>query len=218
MPTAPATRRSRPGPDLALEAGAGRVAGVDEAGRGPLAGPVVAGAVVFLRAPPAALAALIDDSKRLTEARRDAAFAALRDAARDGVLQFGIGAASAAEIGAVNILRATHIAMARAVQRLGAVPDLALVDGNQPPRLPCPVRCVVGGDALSLSIAAASILAKVVRDRAMTRLDPRWPGYGFARHAGYPTAAHLAALEALGPTPHHRRGFRPVDQAAFRFA
>ena len=218
MPPAPATRRPRPRPDLALEAGGGRVAGVDEAGRGPLAGPVVAGAVVFLREPPAALAALIDDSKRLTEARRDAAFTALREAAREGVLQFGIGAASAAEIGTLNILRATHLAMARAVARLGAVPDLALVDGNQPPRLPCPVRCVIGGDGLSLSIAAASILAKVVRDRAMTRLDPRWPGYGFARHAGYPTAAHLAALAQLGPSPHHRRGFGPVDQAGFRFA
>lgn len=205
-------------PDFALEAGGGRVAGVDEAGRGPLAGPVVAAAVTFLHPPPEALAALIDDSKRLKAAQRDVAFAALRDAARAGVLDYGIGAASAAEIGTLNILRATHLAMVRAVSRLAAPPDLALVDGNQPPRLPCPVRCVIGGDGLSLSIAAASILAKVVRDRAMTRLDPRWPGYGFARHAGYPTAAHLAALESLGPSPHHRRGFRPVDQAAFRFA
>lgn len=211
-------RRSHPRPDLALEAGAGRVAGVDEAGRGPLAGPVVAAAVVFLRDPPAALAALVDDSKKLKPAQREAAFAAIRAAAADGLLDFGVGAASSAEIGAVNILRATHLAMARAVARLARRPDLALVDGNQAPALPCPVRCVVGGDALSLSIAAASILAKVVRDRAMTRLDPRWPGYGFARHAGYPTAAHLAALEALGPSPHHRRGFRPVDQAVFRFA
>ena len=211
-------RHSHPRPDLALEAGAGRVAGVDEAGRGPLAGPVVAAAVVFLRDPPAALAALVDDSKKLKPAQRETAFAAIRAAAADGALDYGVGAASSAEIGAVNILRATHLAMARAVARLSHRPDLALVDGNQAPPLPCPVRCVVGGDALSLSIAAASILAKVVRDRAMTRLDPRWPGYGFARHAGYPTAAHLAALEALGPSPHHRRGFRPVDQAVFRFA
>ena len=199
-------------PDLSLEAGQGLVVGVDEAGRGPLAGPVMAGAVVFLRRPPAALAALLDDSKRLTEAQRDIAFAALRKAALAGMIDCGVGAASAAEIGAVNILRATHLAMARAVARLKRVPDLALVDGNQPPRLPCTVRCVVKGDAISLSIAAASILAKVVRDRAMTRLDPRWPGYGFARHAGYPTAAHLAALARLGPCPHHRRGFAPVDQ------
>lgn len=211
-------RSPRPRPDLALEAAAGRVAGVDEAGRGPLAGPVVAAALVFLRPPPAALAALIDDSKVLNEARRHAACVAIRAAAADGILDFGIGAASAAEIGTHNILRATHLAMARAVARLAAPPDLALVDGNQPPRLPCPVRCVIGGDGLSLSIAAASILAKTVRDRAMTRLDPRWPGYGFARHAGYATAAHLAALERLGPSPHHRRGFRPVDQVAFRFA
>jgi ribonuclease HII len=198
-------------PDLSLEAGAGRVAGIDEAGRGPLAGPVVAAAVVFLRAPPAALAALIDDSKRLKPAQRDAAFAMLRQAAAERVIEAGIGAASATEIGALNILRATHLAMARAVARLPAPPDLALVDGNQAPRLACPVRCVVGGDALSLSIAAASILAKVVRDRAMARLDPRWPGYGFARHAGYPTAAHREALARLGPSPHHRRGFGPVD-------
>lgn len=201
-------------PDLSLEAGHGLVAGVDEAGRGPLAGPVVAGAVAFLREPPAALAALLDDSKRLSTARRDAACAALHEASAAGILACGLGAASAAEIGALNILRATHLAMARAVARLTRRPDLVLVDGNQPPPLPCPVRCIVGGDALSLSIAAASILAKVTRDRAMTRLDARWPGYGFARHAGYPTAAHREAIARLGPSPHHRRGFGPVDQAA----
>jgi ribonuclease HII len=104
--------------------------------------------------------------------------------------------------------------MQRALARLPSVPDLALVDGNQPPRLPCAVRAVVGGDAASFSIAAASILAKVIRDRAMARLDLRWPGYGFAAHQGYPTATHRAALARLGPTPHHRRGFGPVDQAS----
>lgn len=202
---------SRARPDLSLEAGQGLVAGVDEAGRGPLAGPVVAAAVAFLREPPPTLQAVLDDSKRLSAARREAACAAIRAAAREGVLAASIGAASATEIGRLNILRATHLAMARAIARLPARPDLALVDGNQPPRLPCPVRCVVGGDGLSLSIAAASILAKVTRDRAMARLDARWPGYGFARHAGYPTAAHREALARLGPSPHHRRGFGPVD-------
>ena len=199
-------------PDFALESGRGRVAGIDEAGRGPLAGPVVAAAVVFRAAPPVALLALIDDSKKLTALRRERAFAAIRAAARDGMLDCAIGAASAAEIGRLNILRATHLAMARAVARLAAPPDLALVDGSQAPRLSCPVHCVVGGDAASVSIAAASILAKVVRDRAMARLDARWPGYGFAQHAGYPTAAHREALARLGPSPHHRRGFGPVDR------
>jgi ribonuclease HII len=191
----------------------GRVAGLDEAGRGPLAGPVLAAAVVFRVPPPRALARLLDDSKKLTAARRDAAFAALLEGARAGLLDLGIAAASAAEIGRINILRASQLAMARALARLGAPPDLALVDGNQAPRLPCPVRCVVGGDGECFSIAAASILAKVTRDRAMARLDARWPGYGFASHQGYATAAHRAALARLGPTPHHRRGFGPVDQA-----
>ncbi len=202
-------------PDFSLESEhGGRVAGLDEAGRGPLAGPVTAAAVVFLAPPPVALARLLDDSKKLTAARRDAAFAALLDAARDGLLEHAIAAASAAEIGRLNILRASQLAMQRALARLPSVPDLALVDGNQPPRLPCAVRAVVGGDAASFSIAAASILAKVIRDRAMARLDLRWPGYGFAAHQGYPTATHRAALARLGPTPHHRRGFAPVDQAS----
>lgn len=205
-------------PDFSLEAAAGgRVAGVDEAGRGPLAGPVLAAAVVFPHGVPAALAALLDDSKRLKPAAREAAFAALHAAAARGEAELALGGASATEIGRLNILRATHLAMCRAVARLGRPPDLALVDGNQPPPLACPVRCVIGGDGLSLSIAAASILAKVVRDRAMARLDPRWPAYGFAAHAGYPTARHRAALLAHGACPHHRPGFAPVDQAVLRF-
>jgi ribonuclease HII len=201
-------------PDYLLELSAGgRVAGVDEAGRGPLAGPVVAAAVLFHAPPPDRLAALLDDSKKLDAARREAAFAALRAAQAEGLLDGAVAAASAAEIGRLNILRATHLAMTRAVTKLRLLPDLVLVDGNQPPRgLTCAVRCVVKGDGISLSIAAASILAKVTRDRAMARLDPRWPGYGFARHAGYPTAMHREALARLGPCPHHRRGFAPVDQ------
>jgi ribonuclease HII len=178
---------------------------------------VLAAAVVFVRRPPAALAALLDDSKKLKAAQRELAFAALAAAAREGRLAYGIAAASAAEIGRLNILRASQLAMARALARLPEAPDLALVDGNQKPALPCAVRCVVGGDALCLSIAAASILAKVTRDRAMARLDRRWPGYGFAAHQGYPTAAHRAALARLGPSPHHRRGFAPVDQAVLAF-
>jgi ribonuclease HII len=174
---------------------------------------VLAAAVVFTRGVPRGLGTLLDDSKKLSAAAREAAFAALQDAAARGRLELAIAAASANEIGRLNILRATHLAMARAVARLPAPPDLALVDGNQPPPLPYPVRCVVGGDAESFSIAAASILAKVVRDRAMARLDARWPVYGFASHAGYATARHRAALAEHGPCPHHRRGFAPVDQA-----
>ncbi|MBP0443363.1 ribonuclease HII [Roseomonas sp. SSH11] len=203
-----------PRPDFSLEAAhPGPVAGVDEAGRGPLAGPVLAAAVIFPGQPPEELAALLDDSKRLDAAKREAAYAALIGARAAGTALISVGAASAGEIGRLNILRATHLAMLRAVSRLPVAPSLALVDGNAPPRLGCAVRCVVGGDGLSLSIAAASIMAKVVRDRAMARLGARWPDYGFARHAGYPTPAHREALARLGPTPHHRRGFSPVDQA-----
>lgn len=196
--------------DFTLElAVAGRVAGVNEAGRGPLAGPVVAAAVVFARRPSAALAALIDDSKRLTPAQRQRAYQALR--AAPGV-EIGVGAASVAEVARLNILHAALLAMRRAVCRLAAPPALALVDGNQPPPLDCPVRCVIGGDGRSLSIAAASIVAKVVRDRLMARLAVRCPGYGWERNAGYPTAAHRAALHRLGPTRHHRSGFGTVRQ------
>jgi len=205
-----------PMPDFVLELEAGgRVAGVDEAGRGPLAGPVVAAAVVFPAGVPAALAGMLDDSKKLSAARREAAFAALRGCA--GV-EIGVAAASVAEIGALNILGASLLAMRRAVARLPRAPDLALVDGNRPPLLACPVRCVVGGDARSLSIAAASIIAKVVRDRAMARLAARHPGYGWAGNAGYPTADHRAALARLGPTRHHRAGFGTVRQLALGLA
>jgi len=199
---------------LELEAG-GRVAGVDEAGRGPLAGPVVAAAVVFPTGVPVALAGMLDDSKKLSAARREAAFAALRACAE---VEIGLAAASVAEIGALNILGASLLAMRRAVARLPRAPDLALVDGNRPPLLACPVRCVVGGDARSLSIAAASIIAKVVRDRAMARLAARHPGYGWAGNAGYPTADHRAALARLGPTRHHRAGFGTVRQLALGLA
>jgi ribonuclease HII len=196
-----------PNLDMELAAG-GRVAGVDEAGRGPLAGPVVAAAVVLRADIPSELAAMLDDSKKLTAAQRLAAFLALRASSAE----VGIGAASVAEILRFNILHASMLAMHRAVGRLRMAPDLALVDGNYPPKLGCAVRCVVGGDGLCLSIAAASIVAKVVRDRAMTRLAPRFPEYGWHANAGYPTALHREALRRLGPTRHHREAFGTVAQ------
>ena len=199
-------------PDYSLEQEAGGlVAGVDEAGRGPLAGPVLAAAVVFHAGVPPTLAALLDDSKKLTAARREAAFAALLEARARGQAEWAAAAASCVEIGLLNILGATHLAMRRAVTRLPRAPHLVLIDGNRPPPLPVPSRCVVGGDAASFSIAAASIIAKVIRDRAMARLCARWPGYGFSVHQGYPTAAHREALARLGASPHHRRGFGPVE-------
>ena len=195
-------------PDYAIEAEhGGRVAGVDEAGRGPLAGPVVAAAVVFPHGLPIALAGLLDDSKKLTAEARLLAYHALHAC---GLAEIAVGAASVGEISRVNILRATLLAMHRAVSRLPALPDIALVDGNQPPRLACPVRCVVGGDALCLSIAAASIVAKVVRDRVMTRLAARFPHYGWDTNAGYGTAFHRAAIDLHGPTHHHRPSFGAV--------
>ncbi|MGC8477291.1 MAG: ribonuclease HII [Acetobacteraceae bacterium] len=193
--------------DFTLEAAAGgRVAGVDEVGRGPLAGPVLAAAVVLPCPPPPTLAALLDDSKRLSAEQRSRAAAALRAAGAE----LALGAASVAEIARLNILGASLLAMARAVARLPRPPDLALVDGNRAPPLACPLRCVVGGDGRSLSIAAASIIAKLARDRAMARLAARWPGYGWEANAGYGTAAHRAALARLGATPHHRAGFGTV--------
>lgn len=194
-----------------------RIAGVDEVGRGPLAGPVFAAAVVLPRRLPQGLVGLIDDSKKLTAAQREAAFTKLllqRDAGR---IEIGVGAASVAEITRLNILRASLLAMRRAVARLPAPPDLALVDGNQPPPVLCAVQCVVGGDGIHLSIAAASIVAKVLRDRAMSRLAARCPGYGWEHNAGYGTQAHLDALLRLGPTRHHRPTFGPVRQLWLQF-
>ena len=189
----------------------GRVAGVDEAGRGPLAGPVVAAAVVFRGRVPRKLATLLDDSKQLTAAERDIAFAALR-AWPD--VEIRAAAASVTEIARLNILHASLLAMSRAVTRLATPPDLVLVDGNRPPKLACAVQCVVGGDGICLSIAAASIVAKVLRDRAMARLGARFPVYGWAENAGYATPHHRAALRAHGPTRHHRADFGTVRQLA----
>ena len=195
-------------PDYAHESQhTGRVAGVDEAGRGPLAGPVMAAAVVFTNGVPAHLAVLLDDSKKLTQAQRLLAYHALLDCPS---AEIAVGSASVAEIARLNILHAAMLAMGRAVLRLPTPPDVALVDGNTKPPLTCQIRCVVGGDALCLSIAAASIVAKVVRDRAMARLALRHPQYGWHSNAGYATGAHRRALATFGPTPHHRQAFGTV--------
>lgn len=197
----------------AWSAGRVRVAGVDEAGRGPLAGPVVAAAVLFdaafLNAQERGELAGLTDSKKLSPARREHFFTLLRGRAE---IVLGVGRAEVEEIDRLNILRATHLAMARALKALSVCPDLALVDGLPVPGLPCPSTAVVGGDGLSLSIAAASVVAKVTRDGLMVELDRQYPGYGLARHKGYGTPGHLDALRRLGPSPCHRRSFAPVRQ------
>lgn len=195
-------------PDFSFEAaaharGARRVAGVDEAGRGPLAGPVTAAAV---RLDPARIPQGLNDSKQLPSRRREALFAEILACA-----EVGIGHASVAEIDELNILRASHLAMCRAVAALPDAPDLLLIDGNLAPAgLQCAVQTLVKGDARCLSIAAASIVAKVTRDRIMVDLAQQHPGYGWERNAGYPTRAHRDALLNLGVTAHHRRSFAPV--------
>lgn len=193
----------------------GRVAGVDEAGRGPLAGPVVAAAVIFadVRRTPRGLGDQVDDSKKLTRAEREAAFQRLIAMAREGSLAFGVAASSVGEIDRLNILGATFLAMRRALGRLPLPPDHILIDGDRlPPGLPCAAIPLIGGDGLSLSIAAASILAKVIRDRAMTRLAARYPAFGWERNAGYGTATHTQALAEFGPCKHHRLSFAPCAQ------
>ena len=180
------------------------VAGVDEVGRGPLAGPVGVGAVIL---DPKNLPKGLDDSKVLSAARREELAAAIYASAVAVSLAF----ASVEEIDRFNIRGATLLAMARAVAALSVKPDYALIDGRDtPPGLLCPAHAIIGGDGLSLSIAAASIVAKVARDALMARLDAVHPGYGFARHAGYPTREHAAALTRLGPCPLHRRSFKPI--------
>ena len=189
-----------------LAQGLAPVCGIDEAGRGPLCGPVVAACVVLdaVRLPDG-----IADSKRLSEAAREKLAEEIRACAR-----VGIGLATAAEIDALNIHHATLLAMRRAFDALpGERPRMALVDGRFAPELPCAAEAVVKGDDLVLSIAAASIIAKVERDRIMKALDARYPHYGLAQHKGYPTKAHIAALREHGPCPEHRRSFAPVAEA-----
>jgi len=182
---------------------AGLVAGVDEAGRGPLAGPVVAGAVIL---DPENPIAGLKDSKRLTAMRRDALYAEIQEKA----LVWAVGRAEVEEIDRINILQATMLAMQRAVAALVPSAEHALIDGNRCPDLACPAQAIVKGDSRVAAISAASIMAKVTRDREMLSLDVRYPGYGFAQHKGYPSKAHIQALENLGVSPVHRCSYAPV--------
>ena len=189
-----------------LEFEQGLVCGVDEAGRGPLAGPVYAAAVIL---DPANAIAGLRDSKQLSETRREALAVEIRGAA----IAWAIASASVGEIDRLNILQASLLAMKRAVEALVPAPALARVDGNRAPRLRCAVQTIVGGDALDPAISAASILAKTARDAALRELHLNWPQYGFDAHKGYPTAAHLAALRRHGACPEHRTSFAPVRAA-----
>jgi len=192
-------------PDLSMESTyAGIIAGVDEAGCGPWAGPVVAAAVILdLKNPPDG----IDDSKKLLPEKREALFALISASSH-----ISVGISSVAEIDSFNILGATKLAMRRAVEGLPVAPDVALVDGNRPPDLTCTTQMIIGGDALSLSIAAASIIAKVTRDRIMRALAAEHPHYGWESNAGYGTKKHQDGLAKFGVTPHHRRSFRPIRE------
>ncbi|MDP3746415.1 MAG: ribonuclease HII [Phenylobacterium sp.] len=194
-------------PDMVLEmACPGPVCGVDEAGRGPWAGPVSAGAVILdpARVPPG-----LDDSKKLTAKAREA----LEIEIKQHAIAWGVGFASVEEIAELNILHAAGLAMCRAIEALSVTPVYALVDGNYRFKLPCEVKTVVKGDSISCSIAAASILAKVARDRLMVEMDNLYPGYGFAGHKGYHAQIHVEALRTLGPCEIHRRGWEPVRLA-----
>jgi ribonuclease HII len=192
----------------------GLVCGVDEAGRGPLAGPVVAAAVVLdPRRFPKSLRDGLDDSKVLSSEQRETCYRALRRCVDRGTARIGVAAASVSEIDRINILRAALLAMVRAVSGLDVRPDMALVDGNIAPPLACKVETVVKGDALSFSIAAASVVAKVTRDRIMRALAPRYPAYCWHTNVGYATLDHGEAIRRFGVTRHHRRSFAPVRLA-----
>ncbi len=202
-------------PDFELEKNMNcPVAGIDEAGRGPWAGPVVAGAVIVKdRNLPADLLNGLDDSKKLTAKKREALYQRLFEEEAAGRLVIGIGEASAQEIDEMNILQATFLAMKRAVKALPVAPEQALIDGNRLPKdFPCRAQAVVKGDGRSLSIAAASIVAKVYRDRLMCRLAEKYPYYGFEKNAGYGTALHIEALKRYGVTSEHRKSYRPIQE------
>jgi ribonuclease HII len=200
-PNAPSPKPTRR-PDLALERKyGGLIAGVDEAGRGPWAGPVVAAAVIFITKPPAG----INDSKQLTATTRETLFPKIQAAAH-----VGIGILDVEAIDELNIYHATHTAMCEAVKNLASAPSAVLVDGNRYPKFDMPAEALIGGDTLSISIAAASIIAKVTRDRIMHGLAGGFPAYGWERNKGYGTQEHAAALKRYGVSCHHRRSFRPV--------
>ena len=188
------------------------ICGIDEVGRGPLAGPVLAAAVILPEKLPRFFAT-VTDSKKLSPVQREKLFPLILDCC-----QVGIGSASVEEIDTHNVLQATFIAMQRAFANLPVQPDKAFVDGNRAPKLPCAIETVIGGDSKVPAIAAASIIAKVTRDRLMVELDKAFPGYGWARNAGYGTAAHQNGLKNLGVTPHHRRSFAPVTALLFEDA
>ncbi len=201
-------------PDFSYEAralarGASLVAGVDEVGRGPLAGPVTAAAVIL---DPSNIPEGLNDSKRLSAKRREALHDQLMECA-----EVSVAHASVEEIDELNILRASHLAMERAVAGLSRVPDLALIDGNMIPRgLRIPAQAIIKGDAVSVSVSAASIVAKICRDRIMWDLAQHYPGYGWETNAGYPSKSHREALQNLGVTPHHRRSFKPVHNILYQ--
>lgn len=202
---------------LFLAQGMTLIAGVDEAGRGPLAGPVIAAAVILPREISSVLLKQLErlnDSKKLSLAVREELFEVIT---REPEIFWAVGEGNVQEIGDLNILRATHLAMRRALLALKPSPEHALVDGLPVRDLPVPQTALVGGDGLSMSIAAASVVAKVTRDRMMKKLHDEFPHYGFLQHKGYATAAHLATLREYGPCQHHRRGFKPVDQIIFSF-
>lgn len=202
----------RPSLDIERDTQAGgvlHIAGVDEVGRGPLAGPVTAAAVIldFDRVPDG-----IRDSKLLSRPRREKIYAAILETA-----EVSVAHASVAEIDDINILQATLLAMTRALESLKTTPDLALVDGQRLPKsLPCPGRSIIKGDAICMSIAAASIVAKVTRDRLMWDLAQHYPGYGWETNAGYGSKSHMAALKKLGASPHHRRSFKPIHNILYQ--
>ena len=191
----------------------GIIAGIDEVGRGPLAGSVVASAVIINQNEiPTSLTLELNDSKKLTAKKREYLFQILTNAS---YIKYGIGSADVLEIDKINILQASLLAMQRAFNNLPIKPDVALIDGNKAPKIDCQTRTVIGGDAKSLSIAAASIIAKVTRDNIMVAIAKEYPHYGFEKNAGYGTKAHIEAINKHGITPYHRKTFAPIKNMVF---